>query len=149
MNTTDNTWIERTVGDDGGRDRTPDEPPPFEPSDDLLFRRRPAPPSPKPPRPPRRRPPPPNRRSRSARPLGPGRPRRAAPGCPPPVEPDPGTEAPDDFDGLPTDEPWELEDEPGAVPEPTQVFPGEPDDFGELDEFGEPVGSGVPEPFAG
>ncbi|WP_055562115.1 DUF6777 domain-containing protein, partial [Streptomyces luridiscabiei] len=37
VNTADNTWIERTVGDDGGRDRTPDDPPPFEPSDDLLF----------------------------------------------------------------------------------------------------------------
>lgn len=61
------------------------------------------------------------------------------------MEPDPGTEAPDDFDGLPTDEPWELEEEPGAVPEPTQVFPGEPDDF---DEFGDPVDSGVPEPFS-
>nr|MDT0526076.1 DUF6777-containing protein [Streptomyces sp. DSM 41633] len=37
VDTADNTWIERTVGDGGGRDRTPDDPPPYEPSDDLLF----------------------------------------------------------------------------------------------------------------
>ncbi|MDT0407227.1 DUF6777 domain-containing protein, partial [Streptomyces edwardsiae] len=37
VDTADNTCIERTVGDGGGRDRTPDDPPPYEPSDDLLF----------------------------------------------------------------------------------------------------------------
>ncbi|XQE83460.1 DUF6777 domain-containing protein [Streptomyces microflavus] len=79
VNTTDNTWIERTVGDDGGRDRTPDDPPPFEPSDDLLFPSPARPSEPEAPRPPRRRPPPPNRRSRSARTP---RPRTAPPSCP-------------------------------------------------------------------
>lgn len=150
VNTVDNTWIERTVGDDGGRDRTPDEPPPFEPSDDLLF---PSPARPSEPEAPEATPSAPApaepEEPQCPDPSAPDGPAELPPGCPPPMEPDPGTEAPDDFDGLPTDEPWELEDEPGAVPEPTQVFPGEPDDFGELDEFGEPVDSGVPEPFAG
>lgn len=147
VNTADNTWIERTVGDDGGRDRTPDDPPPFEPSDDLLF---PSPARPSEPEAPEVTPSAPApaepEEPQCPDPSAPGGPAELPPGCPPPMEPDPGTEAPDDFDGLPTDEPWELEEEPGAVPEPTQVFPGEPDDF---DEFGEPVDSGVPEPFAG
>lgn len=33
----DNSWIERAMGDSGGRDRAPDDPPPFEPDADLLF----------------------------------------------------------------------------------------------------------------
>ncbi|MFJ7327449.1 DUF6777 domain-containing protein [Streptomyces cyaneofuscatus] len=169
VNTADNTWIERTVGDDGGRDRTPDDPPPFEPSVDLLF---PSPARPSEPAPTESAPPPPSpaEPEETECPESPGDPAELPPGCPPPMEPDPGTEPPDDFDGMPSDEPWEMEEEPGVVPEPTQVSPGEPreprepgeldeleelDESGEideldgLDEFGDPADSGVPEPFAG
>ncbi len=69
-------------------------------------------------------------------------------------EPDPGTESPDDFGEAPSDEPWGWEEEPGVVPEPTQVFPGEPDGPGEPDDFGGPdepmyADADVPEPFVG
>lgn len=143
VNTADNTWIERTAGDDGKRDRTPDDPPPFEPSEDLLFPSpdRPSDPVPSPSTPST---PAPAEPEETECPDPFGDPAELPPGCPPPMEPDPGTEPPDDFDGMPTDEPWEMEeDEFGVVPEPTQVFPDEPD------EFGEPMDSGVPEPFAG
>ncbi|MFE4379393.1 DUF6777 domain-containing protein [Streptomyces cyaneofuscatus] len=167
VDTADNTWIERTVGDDVGRDRTPDDPPPFEPSVDLLF---PSPARPSDPAPTESAPsaPSPAEPEGTECPEVPGDPAELPPGCPPPMEPDPGTEAPDDFDGMPSDEPWEMEEgEPGVVPEPTQVSPGElgeldeldgveePDESGELDEldgldeFGEPADSGIPEPFAG
>lgn len=150
----DSTWIERTVGDDGGRDRTPDDPPPFEPSVDLLF---PAPARPsEPAQPPDAVPSEPEESSPAEEPECPEPPDERAelpPGCPPPVDPDPGTEVPDDFDGMPTDEPWgPEEDESGVVPEPTQVFPDEfdeSDQFDEFDEFGEPMDPGVPEPFSG
>lgn len=143
VNTADNTWIERTAGDDGKRDRTPDDPPPFEPSEDLLFPSpdRPSDPVPSPSTPST---PAPAEPEETECPDPFGDPAELPPGCPPPMEPDPGTEPPDDFDGMPTDEPWEMEeDEFGVVPEPTQVFPDEPD------EFDEPMDSGVPEPFAG
>ncbi|MEV4876590.1 DUF6777 domain-containing protein [Streptomyces cyaneofuscatus] len=164
VDTADNTWIERTVGDDGGRDRTPDDPPPFEPSVDLLF---PSPARPSDPAPTKSAPsaPAPAEPEGTECPESPGDPAELPPGCLPPMEPDPGTEAPDDFDGMPSDGPWEMEEgEPGVVPEPTQVSPGEPgeldgldglDEYGErgerdeFDEFGEPADSGVPEPFAG
>ncbi|OKJ21675.1 hypothetical protein AMK21_09565 [Streptomyces sp. CB00316] len=155
----DNTWIERTVGDDGGRDRAPEDPPPFEPSVDLLF---PSPARPSDPAPTESAPPAPAEPEGTRCPESPGDPVELPPGCPPPMEPDPGTEAPDDFDGTPTDEPWEMgEGEPGVVPEPTQVSPGEVDEldesgeFGELDErdepdeFGESADFGVPESLAG
>ncbi|WGP13999.1 DUF6777 domain-containing protein [Streptomyces sp. SH5] len=114
VNADDNTWIERAMGDSGGRDRDPDDPPPFEPDADLLF------PSP-------------------GRPSGPPDP---APSNPAPSEPeaptDPGPdESSDDFgDPLP-EEPWEYEegDPEEVVPEPTQVFPAEP---GEPDVPAEP-----------
>ncbi|GAA3010166.1 DUF6777 domain-containing protein [Streptomyces fulvorobeus] len=32
----DNTWIERPAGDDGGRDRSPDDPPPFDPGEGIV-----------------------------------------------------------------------------------------------------------------
>lgn len=143
VNTADNTWIERTAGDDGERDRTPADPPPFEPSEDLLF---PSPDRPSDPVPPPSTPstPAPAEPEETECPDLSDDPAELPPGCPPPMEPDPGTEAPDDFDGMPTDEPWEMEEEEfGVVPEPTQVFPDE------LDEFDEPVDPGVPEPFAG
>ncbi|MFI7235591.1 DUF6777 domain-containing protein [Streptomyces cyaneofuscatus] len=164
VNTADNTWIERAAGDDGGRDRTPDDPPPFEPSVDLLF---PSPARPSEPAPTESAPsaPPPAEPEVTECPESPGDPAELPPGCPPPMEPDPGTEAPDDFDGMPSDEPWEMEEgELGVVPEPTQVSPGELDELDELegldesgeldeldelDEFGEPANSGVPEPFVG
>ncbi|MEU0159596.1 DUF6777 domain-containing protein [Streptomyces sp. NPDC006261] len=149
VNTADNTWIERTVGDGGGRDRRPDDPPPFEPSQDLLF---PSPARPSDPAPTETAPsaPSPVEPEGTKCPEPPGDPAELPPGCPPPMEPDPGTEPPDDFDGMPTDEPWEMEEgEPGVVPEPTQVFPDESDELDELDEFGESADSGVPEPFAG
>ncbi|MEU0357446.1 DUF6777 domain-containing protein [Streptomyces cyaneofuscatus] len=157
VDTTDNTWIERAVGD-VGRDRTPDDPPPFEPSVDLLF---PSPARPSDPAPTESAPSPAEPEGTEC-PDSPGDPAELPPGCPPPMEPDPGTEAPDDFDGMPSDEPWEMEEgEPGVVPEPTQVSPGEPGELDELDgfeepdgpgdpdEFGEPADSGVPELFAG
>ncbi|MFH9133853.1 DUF6777 domain-containing protein [Streptomyces sp. NPDC017524] len=112
----DNTWIERAMGDSGGRDRTPDDPPPFEPDADLLF-------------------PSPGRPSESAPPD-------TAPSEPPPSGPaeptDPGPPEPsDDFGDTPPEEPWEYEDEgdPDVAPEPTQVFPAEP---------GEPAGPDGP-----
>ncbi|MCX4679778.1 hypothetical protein OG413_31610 [Streptomyces sp. NBC_01433] len=36
VNLADNTWIERPMGDGGGRDKVPDVPPPFEPGEDIL-----------------------------------------------------------------------------------------------------------------
>ncbi|MYX17983.1 hypothetical protein GTY67_32055 [Streptomyces sp. SID8374] len=143
VNTADNTWIERAVGDDVGRDRDPEGPPPFEPSQDLLF---PSPARPSDPEPTETAPsaPAPAEPESSPCPDPSGDPAELPPGCPPPMEPDPGTEAPDDFDGMPTDEPWEMEEDgSGVVPEPTQVFPGDPDG---LDE---PADDAVPEPFAG
>ncbi|MDT0492909.1 DUF6777-containing protein [Streptomyces griseus] len=140
VDTADNTWIERTVGDGGGRDRTPDDPPPYEPSDDLLF---PSPARPSEKASPESTPPAPapSEPEEPRCPESPDDPAEPPPGCPPPMDPDPGTEAPDDFDGMPTDEPWELEEDgPDPVPEPTQIFPGEPD---------EPMDSEIPEPFAG
>ncbi|MFD3969850.1 DUF6777 domain-containing protein [Streptomyces cyaneofuscatus] len=176
VDTADNTWIERSVGDDGGRDRTPDDPPPYEPSVDLLFPSpaRPSDPAPTESAPSAPSPAEPEESEGAQCPESPGDPAELPPGCPPPMEPDPGTEAPDDFDGMPSEEPWEMEDgELGVVPEPTQVSPGERGERGELDElgelegldesggldeldeldefdeFGEPADSGVPEPFAG
>ncbi|MFD7747750.1 DUF6777 domain-containing protein [Streptomyces sp. NPDC059698] len=108
VDTDDNTWIQRTVGDSGGRDRTPDEPPPFEPDAELLF-------------------PSPGRPTESAPP-------ESAPSDPAPSAPeestDPGPgESADDFGDPPPDEPWEYEEgEPDVVPEPTQVLPAEPDE---------------------
>ncbi|MFJ9571159.1 DUF6777 domain-containing protein [Streptomyces bacillaris] len=153
----DNTWIERAVGDDGGRDRTPADPPPFEPSQDLLF---PSPARPSDPVPPPSTPSAPApaepEETECPDPSATDGPAEPPPGCPPPMEPepDPGTETPDDFGEAPSDEPWGWEEEPGVVPEPTQVFPGEPDGPGELDDFGGPdepmyADADVPEPFAG
>ncbi|WNF30783.1 DUF6777-containing protein [Streptomyces sp. C11-1] len=120
----DSSWIERTAGDSGGRDRSPADPPPFEPSDDLLF---PSPTGPSEPVPP------------DATPPGPAPSDPAAPETPdgfgdtPPQEP---WES-----GMPPGDPWEYEEgAPEPVPEPTQVFPAEPD---------EPAEYGVPELFAG
>ncbi|MEW2070914.1 DUF6777 domain-containing protein [Streptomyces sp. NPDC007346] len=139
VDTADNTWIERTVGDGGGRDRAPEDPPPFEPNGDLLF-----------PSPARPSDPVPETTPGPAEPEGTkcpdpsGGPAEPPPGCPPPMEPDPRSEAPDDFDGMPTDEPWELEEgEPDVAPPPTQVFPDD------LEEFEEPEDPGVPDLFAG
>ncbi|MEW1612799.1 MULTISPECIES: DUF6777 domain-containing protein [unclassified Streptomyces] len=162
VDTTDNNWIERTVGDDGGRDRTPEDPPPFEPSEDLLF---PGPGRPSEPAPPDATPSAPAPAEPEECPGPMDDPAEPPPGCPPPMEPDPGTEPPEDFDGMPTDEPWELEEDGSdVVPEPTQVFPDDlydPDGYEEFEEveeveeveefdgFEEPVDSGVPEPFAG
>ncbi|MFC9856032.1 MULTISPECIES: DUF6777 domain-containing protein [unclassified Streptomyces] len=36
VNLADNTWIERPMGDGGGRDKVPEVPPPFEPGDDIF-----------------------------------------------------------------------------------------------------------------
>ncbi|MFJ9624804.1 DUF6777 domain-containing protein [Streptomyces sp. NPDC101181] len=126
----DNSWIERTAGDSGGRDRTPADPPPYEPSDDLLL---PAP----------------------GEPSEPPSPETTPPGPVPsaPTE----QETPDDFGGtppgepgesdLPPGDPWEGEEEvPEPVPEATQVFPAEPDEPAGPDDFTEP---GVPDLFAG
>ncbi|MFH8478810.1 DUF6777 domain-containing protein [Streptomyces sp. NPDC018055] len=141
VDTADNAWIERAVGDDVARDRDPEDPPPFEPSEDLLF---PSPARPTDPGPTETAPSAPAEPEGSPCPDPSGDPAELPPGCPPPMEPDPGTEAPDDFDGAPTDEPWEMEEDgSGVVPEPTQVFPGDPDG---LDE---PADDRVPEPFAG
>ncbi|MFI7288457.1 DUF6777 domain-containing protein [Streptomyces anulatus] len=131
VNADDNTWIERAMGDSGGRDRTPDDPPPFEPDADLLF-------------------------------PSPGRPSESAPLDPTPSEPapsdpqeptDPGPPEPsDDFGDTPPEEPWEYEEEgdPDVAPEPTQVFPAEPDEpalpDGPLDQEGSPDPEGPAEP---
>ncbi|WP_460037027.1 DUF6777 domain-containing protein [Streptomyces cavourensis] len=153
----DNTWIERAAGDDGGRDRTPADPPPFEPSQDLLF---PSPARPSDPVPPPSTPSAPApaepEETECPDPSATGGPAEPPPGCPPPMEPDPdpGTETPDDFGEAPSDGPWGWEEEPGVVPEPTQVFPGDPDEPGEPDDFGGPdepmyADADAPEPFAG
>ncbi|MFD4238247.1 DUF6777 domain-containing protein [Streptomyces sp. NPDC058542] len=139
VNADDNTWIERAIGDSGGRDRTPDDPPPFEPDADLLF-------------------PSPGRPSESAPPG-------TAPTGPAPSEPveptDPGPPEPsDDFGDTPPEEPWEYEEEgdPDVAPEPTQVFPAEPDEpagpDGPLEpevtaEPDEPMEAGLDDVFAG
>ncbi|MFJ9884652.1 DUF6777 domain-containing protein [Streptomyces sp. NPDC091287] len=139
VNADDNTWIERAMGDSGGRDRTPDDPPPFEPDADLLF-------------------PSPGRPSESAPPD-------TAPTGPAPSEPeeptDPGPPEPsDDFGDTPPEEPWEYEEEgdPDVAPEPTQVFPAEPDEpagpDGPLEpeapaEPDEPMEAGLDDVFAG
>ncbi|MEU6954538.1 DUF6777 domain-containing protein [Streptomyces sp. NPDC045714] len=139
VNADDNTWIERAIGDSGGRDRTPDDPPPFEPDADLLF-------------------PSPGRPSESAPPD-------TAPTGPAPSEPeeptDPGPPEPsDDFGDTPPEEPWEYEEEgdPDVAPEPTQVFPAEPDEpagpDGPLEpevpaEPDEPMEAGLDDVFAG
>lgn len=109
VNTDDNSWIERAMGDSGGRDRDPDDPPPFEPDADLLF------PSP-------------------GRPSEPPAP-EPTPSDPAPSEPeaptDPGPdESSDDFGDPPPEEPWEYEEgvPEEVAPEPTQVFPGEPEE---------------------
>ncbi|MCC8480553.1 hypothetical protein LMJ41_22055 [Streptomyces globisporus] len=109
VNADDNTWIERAMGDSGGRDRDPDDPPPFEPDADLLF--------PSPGRP--SEPPAPD-----STPSGP------APSEPEaPTDPGPG-ESSDDFGDMPPEEPWEYEggDPEEVVPEPTQVFPADPEE---------------------
>ncbi|WP_411080174.1 DUF6777 domain-containing protein [Streptomyces sp. cmx-18-6] len=155
----DGTWMERTVGDDGKRDRTPDDPPPYEPSVDLLF---PSPGDPSEPVPPDTTPSAPSRPQEPECPESSGDPAEPPPGCPPPTDPDFGTEPPDDFDGPPSDEPWELEEEElGEVPEPTQIFPDDLEDLEDLDgreqreeveeveEIDRPMDSDVPDPFAG
>ncbi|MEV5580216.1 DUF6777 domain-containing protein [Streptomyces parvus] len=109
VNADDNTWIERAMGDSGGRDRDPDDPPPFEPDADLLF--------PSPGRP--SEPPAPD-----STPSGP------APSEPEaPTDPGPG-ESSDGFGDMPPEEPWEYEEgvPEEVVPEPTQVFPADPDE---------------------
>lgn len=135
----DNSWIERAMGDSGGRDRTPEDPPPFEPDTDLLF-------------------PSPGRPSESALPD-------PTPSGPAPSEPreptDPGPPEPsDDFGDTPPEGPWEYEEEgdPDIAPEPTQVFPAEPDGpTGPDDPTGpdeptrpdEPMEAGLDDVFAG
>ncbi|MFH9264817.1 DUF6777 domain-containing protein [Streptomyces sp. NPDC017546] len=130
VNADDNTWIERVVGDSGGRDRTPDDPPPFEPDADLLF-------------------PSPGRPSESA----PADPTPSGPAPSGPAEPegptDPGPPEPsDDFGDPPPEGPWEYEEEggPDVAPEPTQVFPAEPDEPVGPDE---PMEAGLGDVFAG
>ncbi|MFK0149831.1 DUF6777 domain-containing protein [Streptomyces griseus] len=132
VNTEGNTWIERAMGDSGGRDRTPDDPPPFEPDADLLF-------------------PSPGRPTESAPPD-------TAPTGPAPSEPqeptDPGAPEPsDDFGDTPPEEPWEYEEgEPDVAPEPTQVFPAEPDGPPEPEVPAapdEPMEAGLDDVFAG
>ncbi|CAM5374110.1 hypothetical protein SGRI78S_02051 [Streptomyces griseus subsp. griseus] len=132
VNTDDNTWIERAMGDSGGRDRTPDDPPPFEPDADLLF-------------------PSPGRPTESAPPD-------TAPTGPAPSEPqeptDPGAPEPsDDFGDTPPEEPWEYEEgDPDVAPEPTQVFPAEPDGPPEPEAPAapdEPMEAGLDDVFAG
>jgi hypothetical protein len=132
----DNTWIERAMGDSGGRDRTPDDPPPFEPDSDLLF-------------------PSPGRPTESAPPEAP--PSEPAPSEPEaPTDPGPG-ESSDDFGDPPPEGPWEYEEEgdPDVAPEPTQVFPAEPDEPAGPDgpvepaEPAEPMEAGVGDVLAG
>ncbi|MEI7033450.1 DUF6777 domain-containing protein [Streptomyces pratensis] len=120
VDTDDNTWIERAVGDSGGRDRTPGDPPPFEPDADLLF---PEPDAPSGPASPSPTPSGHGEATDCPPPSAPDGPAGTPPGCPP-AEPDPDA---------PPQEPWD----PEAVPEPTQVLPDEP------------LETGVPQPFAG
>lgn len=123
--TDDNTWIQRTVGDSGGRDRTPDDPPPFEPDAELLF-------------------PSPGRRTESA----PPEPTPSDPSAPrEPTDPGPG-EPSDDSGDPPPGDPWEFEEGvPDVAPEPTQVFPAEPDEPAAPDE--EPMEAGLGDGFTG
>ncbi|MFJ6440689.1 DUF6777 domain-containing protein [Streptomyces sp. NPDC091649] len=131
----DNTWIERAVGDSGGRDRAPDDPPPFEPDVDLLF--------PPPGRP--SEPPPPDTAPTDPDPSGPVEPE--GPTDPGPAEPS------DDFGDTPPEGPWEYEEgDPDVAPEPTQVFPAEPDEPAGPAEPpwpDEPMEAGVGDVFAG
>lgn len=139
VNVDDNSWIERAMGDSGGRDRAPDDPPPFEPDADLLF--------PSPGRPTESAPP--DTAPSDPGPSGPPEPE--APTDPGPAEPS------DDFGETPPDEPWEYEEEgdPDVAPEPTQVLPAEPDEPLGPDEPVEPVGpdepmeAGLDDVFAG
>ncbi|WP_103534126.1 DUF6777 domain-containing protein [Streptomyces sp. SM11] len=144
VNADDNTWIERVMGDSGGRDRAPDDQPPFEPDADLLF-------------------PSPGRPTESAPPDSP--PSDPAPSEPASSEPDgptdPGPgESSGDFGDPPPEEPWEYEEEgySDVAPEPTQVFPAEPDELTGPDgpmepvepmEPAEPMEAGVGDVFAG
>ncbi|WP_405929817.1 hypothetical protein OG554_35970 [Streptomyces griseus] len=135
VNADDNSWIERAMGDSGGRDRAPDDPPPFEPDADLLF-------------------PSPGRSTESAPPDAP-------PSDPVPSEPqaptDPGPdESSDDFGDPPPEEPWDYEEgDPDVAPEPTQVFPAEPEEpvgpDGPIGPDGpdEPMEAGLGDVFAG
>ncbi|MEV3893761.1 MULTISPECIES: DUF6777 domain-containing protein [Streptomyces] len=138
----DNSWIERAMGDSGGRDRAPDDPPPFEPDADLLF--------PSPGRPTESAPP--DTAPSDPGPSGPSEPE--APTDPGPAEPS------DDFGDTPPEEPWEDEEEgyPDVAPEPTQVFPAEPDEPSGPDgpdgpvgpvEPDEPMEAGLDDVFAG
>ncbi|MER5988906.1 DUF6777 domain-containing protein [Streptomyces sp. NPDC001787] len=146
----DNTWIERPMGDGGGRDKVPDVPPPFEPGDDILPPSRPADPSGS------ADPTPSGGTGRTdcpaARPGGDAD--AAAPtGCPTPTggdgDPDRGPVTP----GMPTDDPTGLppdgpgEPDPGHPADP--VHPdGDPDGPPPVlpDAPAEPA---APEPFAG
>ncbi|MFJ4964666.1 DUF6777 domain-containing protein [Streptomyces sp. NPDC088729] len=139
----DGSWIERTAGDGGGRDRTPGDPPPYAPDEAPLLPSPPAPPDSPPSEADPSEPSPPGEAYPSdpdeCPTPAPGDPVEPPPGCPPVPDPDPDTGAPDGFDEEPPQEPWELE-EGEPVPEPTQVLPDEP---------AAPDGYDVPEPFAG
>ncbi|MFG3409136.1 DUF6777 domain-containing protein [Streptomyces sp. NPDC048142] len=132
VDTDDRTWIERAMGDSGGRDRSPDDPPPFEPDVDLLF--------PSPERPWESAPPDPV-------------PSDAVPSEPEgPTDPGP----PEPSGDTPPEGPWEYEEgDPDVAPEPTQVFPAEPDGpappDGQVEPAGpeEPMEAGLGDVFAG
>lgn len=129
----DNSWIERAMGDSGGRDRAPDDPPPFEPDADLLF--------PSPGRPTESVPP--DTAPSDPVPSGPSEP--GAPTDPGPAEPS------DDFGDTPPEEPWEDEEEgyPDVAPEPTQVLPAEPDEPSGPVGPDEPMEAGLDDVFVG
>ncbi|MDQ0988384.1 DUF6777 domain-containing protein [Streptomyces sp. V2I9] len=126
VDTDDNTWIQRAMGDSGGRDRTPDDPPPFEPDADLLF-------------------PSPGRPTASAPPES--APSDPVPSVPEETDPGPGEPSGDSGDP-PPEGPWEYEEgEPDVAPEPTQVFPAEPDEPAPPEE--EPMEAGLGDALTG
>lgn len=162
-----NSWMERPVGDEGARDRTPEAPPPYAPGTDIT---RPLPDAPP---------------ARTKEPKAPKKPEKPTPSrsdpgrgdCPTPGEPTPPGEAvaateeptgaptncptptgapsdgatdgyPEPFPGFPTDEPTGTPADPDEPPGPVPPMTDEPQTAIELP-WQEDDAVGIPEPVDG
>ncbi|MCM1968178.1 DUF6777 domain-containing protein [Streptomyces sp. G1] len=171
VNIADNTWIERTAGDDGAQDRTPRTPPPYDPADGIPAG--PAiPPGTSPAEPCRT--PESNSLARTEPPTGPPSPGRSpapnAADCPPgspqtapntpttPTAPDqpptgipsgpptaPPT-APDQPTDIPSDLPGQTPSDPGTLVGPDGMAPQPSDPYG--DPYANPYANPDTDPYA-
>ncbi|MCX5130181.1 hypothetical protein OG898_32955 [Streptomyces sp. NBC_00193] len=171
VNIADNTWIERTAGDDGAQDRTPRTPPPYDPADGIPAG--PAiPPGTSPAEPCRT--PESNSLARTEPPTGPPSPGRSpapnAADCPPgspqtapntpttPTAPDqpptgipsgpptaPPT-APDQPTDIPSDLPGQTPSDPGTLVGPDGMSPQPSDPYG--DPYANPYANPDTDPYA-